>query len=180
MTINELINTMNQSKNKLLKAEQIDTFLKKELEVKEYMSIKDKKELVEDIVDTCILYENGIFKFDEIEKYIYFTMKIIEAYTNLELSDDIENDYDLLCESKLLEVIIGTFKKEYDGVSVLLQMKTDYILSRNTVEAQLGKFLDGVNDLVETFTIEMTKQIDKLDINTEDIKTLMQLINMRK
>lgn len=57
MKINELVELMNQNKNKLLKEEQTKAFLKKELNVKEYLSIKQKKELVDDIVDVSILID---------------------------------------------------------------------------------------------------------------------------
>ena len=75
MKINEFIEKMNQNKGKLLKPEQVQAFVKKELEVKEYISIKEKKQIVDDIINECILYEDGVFKFDEIDKYICFTMK---------------------------------------------------------------------------------------------------------
>ena len=111
MKIDELIKLMSNAKNKMLKADQVQALLKKHLEVKEYIGIKAKKDLVDDIVNECILYENGLFKFNDIDKYICFTMRVIEAYTNIELSDDLEEDYDLLCESKLLDTVIDTFKK---------------------------------------------------------------------
>lgn len=149
MKINAFIENMNQNKSKLLKSEQVQSFIKKELNVKEYLSIKDKKQLVNSIVNECILYEDGVFKFDEIDKYICFTMRIIAAYTNLELSDDIENDYDALCESKLLNAVIESFNGEYENIKVLLQMKCDYILSGNTIEAQLGRFFDSVLEKVD-------------------------------
>lgn len=144
MKINAFIENMNQNKSKLLKSEQVQSFIKKELNVKEYLSIKDKKQLVDSIVNECILYEDGIFKFNDIDKYICFTMRTIAAYTNIELSDDIEDDYDALCESKLLNAVIESFNGEYENVRTLLQMKCDYILSSNTIEAQLGRFFDGV------------------------------------
>lgn len=149
MKINAFIENMNQNKSKLLKSEQVQSFIKKELNVKEYLSIKDKKQLVNSIVNECILYEDGVFKFDEIDKYICFTMRTIAAYTNLELSDDIENDYDALCESKLLNAVIESFNGEYENVRTLLQMKCDYILSSNTIEAQFGRFFDGVLEKVD-------------------------------
>ena len=149
MKINAFIENMNQNKSKLLKSEQVQSFIKKELNVKEYLSIKDKKQLVDGIVNECILYEDGVFKFNDIDKYICFTMRTIAAYTNIELSDDIEDDYDALCESKLLNAVIESFNGEYENVKVLLQMKCDYILSGNTIEAQLGRFFDGVLEKVD-------------------------------
>lgn len=185
MTIKMLVELMGKNKNKLLKAEQIQLFLKRELDVKEYLSIKQKKELVQDIVNECILYDDGVFKFDDIEKYICFTMRTIKAYTNLELSDDIEADYDLLCEAKLLESVINTFKKEYDDVNVLLQMKCDFVLSSNTIEAQLGRFLDGVSEKLDVFTNNLSTKFGNFDMNNlpfgaEDLQKLMKLINMQK
>lgn len=149
MKINAFIKNINQNKSKLLKSEQVQSFIKKELNVKEYLSIKDKKQLVNSIVNECILYEDGVFKFDEIDKYICFTMRTIAAYTNLELSDDIENDYDALCESKLLNAVIESFNGEYENIKILLQMKCDYILCGNTIEAQLGRFFDSVLEKVD-------------------------------
>lgn len=181
MKINELVNIVNNNKSKLLKPEQIQSFLKKELNVREYMSIKDKKNIVGDIVNTCILYEDGVFKFDEINKYICFTMKIISAYTNLELSDDIENDYDLLCESNLLNPIINTFVGEYENVKLLLQMKCDYILSGNSVEAQFGRFLDSIQEKIESaaniFNDKVNNfDISKLPINKDDITNILDFV----
>jgi len=176
---------MGQNKNKLLKTEQIQAFLKKELNVKEYISIKGKKELVEDIINACILYEDGVFKFDDIDKYICFTMKVIEAYTDLELSADMELDYDMLCEAKLLNPVIDTFKKEYDDVNILLQMKCDYVLHDNTMEAQLGRFLDGVTEKLDVLVQALADQVNGFDINNlpisgEDLRKLMKFINMQK
>ena len=178
MKIAELVVLMNNNKTKLLKPEQIQAFLKKELNVIEYMSVKDKKSLVEDIVNECILYEDGVFKFDDFEKYICFTMKTITAYTNLELSDAMENDYDLLCKEKLLNPVIDTFIGEYENVKLLLQMKCDYILSSNSIEAQFGRLFDGVlnkvSDLAETLKNSANNfDINKLPISKEDLNKVL-------
>lgn len=185
MTTKELITLMSDSKNKMLKADQLQGILKKRLDVKEYISIKDKKELVNNIVNECILYEDGIFKFNDIDKYVCFTMRVIEAYTNLELSEDLEIDYDLLCESKLLDAVINTFKKEYDDVNILLQMQCDYVLSSNTIEAQFGRLFDGISDKLDVFVNTLANKVDDFDmsnlpINSEDLTKLMNFINIQK
>ena len=185
MTIKEFVDSINKDKNKIQKAEQLQASRKKKLEVKEYMSIKQKKELVESIVNECVLFDDGIFKFDEIEKYIVFTMKVIEAYTNLELSDDMENDYDMLCESKMLEPIISTFKKEYDDVNVLLQMKCDYILNDNNIEAQVGKFLNGLLEKLDDFASVLNAKfgdfdMGKLPVSKEELNKLIDFVDSQK
>lgn len=185
MTIREFVEFMNSPKNKMLKDEQIQAMLAKHLKVKPYLSIKDKKKLVDNIVNECILYEDGMFKFDEMEKYVCFIMKSIEAYTNLELSDDMEDDYDLLCGNNLLNPVIATFNKEYDEVNVVLQMKCDYILSGNSFEAQIGKFLSNVLDKLDSFSDVLAENLgnfdlSKLNIGKDDLAKLMEFVNMNK
>jgi len=183
MKVNQFIEYMQKSINRTMKDDQISKMVQKVLEVKKYISIKDKKDLIESIVDDCILYEDGVFKFDEIEKYVCFTMRTIAAYTNLEVSDDIEDDYDLLCESDLLNTIVNAFKDEYDSVNILLQMRCDYILSGNTIEAQLGKFLDETSDKIDTLVGALTSKVGELNlsellsnVNPENITKLLSIV----
>lgn len=185
MKINELVEFVSNSKNKLLKQAQLEEVIAKHIETKKYLPIKQKKELVESIVNECILYEDGVYKFDDIDKYICFTMRVIAAYTNLELSDDIEDDYDVLCEAGVLDMVINTFKKEYDEVNILLQMKCDYVLSSNSLEAQVGKLFDGVLEKLDIITQALANKVEGFDINNlpisgDDLSKLMQLLNMQQ
>lgn len=183
MKINEFVEKVNQNKGKLLKPEQVQAFVNKELEVKAYLSIKDKKQLVQGIAMECVLYEDGMFKFDGIDKYICFTMRTIAAYTSLELSDDIEDDYDALCEAKLLNTVIESFNGEYENVKILFQMKCDYILSGNTIEAQLGRFLGGVSEKIDVLVNALAEKVEDFDFNNlpiskDDLNKLTKFINL--
>lgn len=187
MKIKEFVEYVQKNIAKTMKDDQIGKVAQKALEVKKYMSIKDKKNLVEDIVNECVLYEDGVFKFDDIDKYVCFTMMTIEAYTSLELSDDVEDDYDMLCESGLLNHVVNTFKDEYDSVNILLQMRCDHILSGNTIEAQLGKFLGEISDKVDSFAEVLTAKIDDFNIgdvlsaiNPETVTKLLSMIQSVK
>lgn len=185
MNIRELVELANNNKNKMLKGEQFLQFLEKTLNVKKYISIKEKKLLIEDIINDCILYEDGIFKFDNIDKYITFTMRTIAAYTDLELSADMESDYDSLCSAKLLNAVIETFSGEYENVNLLLQMRCEQILYGNSTEAQFGKFLTSLSDGVDKLTDSLSAKIDKFDIknlpiNMEDIGKIMEFFNSQK
>lgn len=184
MTTKELITLMGDNRYKMMKPEQLQEVLKKKLEVKDYVSFSTKRNLVSTIVNECILYENGMFKFNDIDKYVCFTMRAIEAYTNLEI-ENLEEDYDLLCESKMLEFVINTFKKEYDDVNILLQMQCDYELSNNSIGSQVGRFLDGILEKVDVLVDSFANKVDGFDFNnlpvsSEDLSKLMQFINMQK
>lgn len=169
MKVQEFVDFMKKNTNRTMKEEQISSLVKRTLEVKSYLSIKEKKQLVEEIIEDSILYENGIFKFDNIQKYICFTMFTLVAYTNLELSDDIEDDFDLLSESKLLPILVCIIQQEYDDINLLLEMQCDYILVDNTIEAQFGKLLNGVLEKVDGI-----EQFLKSYLSNVDVKSLLK------
>ena len=81
---------MKKNINRTMKNEQILDLVQKQLEVKKYIPINEKKDLVDRIIEKCIYFENGTFRIDSIDSYVYFTMFTIDTYTNLEI-DDIEN-----------------------------------------------------------------------------------------
>lgn len=185
MKVQKFIDVIKSNKNKMLKGEQLQQLVCKTLEVKDYISIKQKKEIVDEIINECIMYEDGIFKFNDIDKYICFTMKTIAAYTNIELSMDIEDDYDALCETKLLNVVVDTFACEYENVKLLLQMKCDYILAGNNIEAQFGKFLNEILDKIDNVASVISNKIEdfdikKLPISINDLNKLMEFINSQR
>jgi len=148
--------------------------LKKDLEIKSYLGIKDKKKLIETIINDTIIYDNGLFKFNGVDQYISYTMRCVEAYTNLELSEDLEEDYDALCSSGLLPKILRTFEEEYQGVLSLLQMQCDYILVDNSVTAKLNSTLDNINKFVN----KAAESIE--NIKPEDIQKIAELIKISR
>lgn len=149
MKINEFVEYMKKNINKTMKDEQVVAAIKKAVNIKEYMSIKDKKALVDKIVAQCVHMDNGVYKVDGIQRYIYFTMYTLAAYIDIELSDDIEADYDALSESKVLPILVCMIQQEYDDVNILMQMKCDYMLEDNSVEAQIGKFLFNLSEKID-------------------------------
>lgn len=152
--------------------------IKKELEIKSYLSIKAKKELVEDIVSDTIIYDKGLYKFNQIDQIVVFTMKTIAAYSNLTLSNDLEEDYDLLCESGLLNKILKTFESEYQEVLSLLQMECDYILLDNSVTAHINGVLETIEGAINKLSDSAIGAINGL--NPNDIKNVIELVSKLK
>ena len=172
MKINESVQKVSENKTKLYnKADKnaLSNFIKQTLEVKDYISIKEKKQLVEDIVSETVMYENGLLKFNGIDQYITYVMKCIEAYTNLELSDDIEDDYDELSKTGLLEPITSVFAEEYKAVLTLLQMQCDYILMDNSISSKVGVFLTSVSSTIDKLANSLSNSVENFDINKLNI-----------
>lgn len=186
MKILEFIQAVNNNKAKLYnKADKnaLQNFIKQTLNIKSYISIKEKKQLVEDIVSETIIYENGLLKFNGIDQYIVYAMKCIEAYTDLELSDDIENDYDELSKVGLLEPITSTFAEEYKTVLTLLQMQCDYILMDNSISSKVGVFLTRLSSIIDKLANSLTNSVDnfdisKLNIDKKDIEKITEFLQI--
>ena len=184
MKINEFVQKVNANKTKLYnKADKnaLSNFIKQTLEVKDYISIKEKKQLVEDIVSETVMYENGLLKFNGIDQYITYVMKCIEAYTNLELSDDIEDDYDELSKTGLLEPITSVFAEEYKAVLTLLQMQCDYILMDNSISSKVGVFLTSVSSTIDKLANSLSNSVEnfdisKLNIDKKDIEKITEFL----
>lgn len=183
MRVNELVDFMNS--NKAMNDKQRFELLKKHLNVKGYLGVKDKKDIVSNIINKTIIYSDGVYKFNEFDKYVTYIIYTIDSYTDLELSQDIEDDYDALCKSGLLNAVINTFKTEYDEIGVMLEMECDYLLSENNIESQIARFLDGINDKLDMFSNMLAKtigdfDINKLPISLDDIEKIKQLANIKK
>ena len=157
---------------------QQDDKIKKDLEVKSYLGIKAKRKLIEDIVDETVIYENGLLKFNGVEQYVVYTMRCIEAYTNLELSDDLEEDYDALCSCGLLAKILRTFDDEYQSVLSLLQMQCDYVLMDNSVTSKINVVLNSMTDTLNKISDGVEKKMN--EINPEDLQKVTELLSTLK
>lgn len=178
MKINEFVKKVTTKGYMPATVEQQTEKLKKDLEVKSYLSIKDKRKLVEQIIDDTIIYDSGLFKFNGIDQYIYHNMRCIEAYTNLELSDDMEDDYDLLCQSGLMNKILSTFENEYTEVLSLLQMQCDYILMDNSVASKVNTLLVSATNAINKLADAAEKSFK--DIKPEDVQKITELISIMK
>ena len=172
MKIEEFVKIMNENKSKLYSrtdANAVMNFVKKTLEVKEYLSLQEKKDLISNIIDASIIYENSMYKFDEIDKYVHLVMLSINAYTNIELSDDIEADYDELCKNGLLTMIIDSFKDEYKAVMMLLDMQCNYILADNAIGAKLGAFVESLSKNMDSLAGVLKTKVEAMDFDMSNI-----------
>lgn len=164
-------------------------YLRKELELKEYIPFADKRELCKTVIDTCCTKEGGLIKVDSVTRYIIFTISIISKYTNLEFNSGEEYDsldeYDMLCEAGLLNPILALIGEEYATCNNMLNMMMDDVIANNnTVEAvlghNLGKVSDSLDDLIGAFADkveEMELDLSQIDIEKFDkLKGLFDLI----
>lgn len=185
MKIKEFVEIMEANKSKIYSktdANAMSNFIKKTLEVKEYLPLQEKKDLISKIIDTSIIYENSMYKFDEIDKYVHLVMFSIAAYTNVELSDDVENDYDELCKNGLLDTVVDTFRGEYQSVMMLLNMQCNYILEDNAFGAKLGAFVEGLSKNIDSLVGVLKTKVESMDfdISNLDLNNIQSLLEKFK
>lgn len=153
MIIAEFVKDFKDKKiqNTKLNEHAVEEYITKTLEVKTYLPFTTKRTIAEMVARGSMDEIDGVKKHDAISSYVSFIVAMIQSHTNLQFNDPIE-DYDLLAESGLLPLIIGTFNSDYNECDVLLKMAIAYELEGNNVTSLIGKFLNGILDRLDDFS----------------------------
>lgn len=178
MKISEFVNNFIDKKvmNTAINQNAVSDYLKKELEVKDYVPFAEKRDLCARVLEACNTKDDsGLVKVDSISRYILFTISIISKYTNLEFSSGEEeidslDEYDMLCQNNLLNPILDIIGGEYTTCNNMLNMMMDDIVSNNnTVEnvvgTVLGKFSDSLDELVSA----LANKVESMDLDLSQI-----------
>lgn len=187
MKISEFVKNFIDKKvmNTAINQNAVSDYLKKELEVKDYVPFAEKRNLCARVLEVCNTKDDsGLVKVDSISRYILFTIAIISKYTNLEFSSGEEeidslDEYDMLCQNNLLNPILDIIGGEYVTCNNMLNMMMDDIVSNNnTVEnvvgTVLGKFSDSLDELVSALANKV--ESTDLDLSQIDIDKYTGLI----
>lgn len=177
MTIKEFINDFKSKKimNTKIDTDAVSKYLKKELEVKNYVPFVEKRELCERVLNACnVKDENGLVKVDSVSRYIIFTLSVISKYTNLEFSSGKEFDsldeYDMLCQANLLNPILDVIGAEYTTCNNMLNMMMDDIVSNNnTVENVVGTILSRIGDSIDEFISVIADKVESMNLDLSQI-----------
>lgn len=187
MKISEFVKNFIDKKvmNTAINQNAVSDYLKKELEVKDYVPFAEKRDLCARVLEVCNTKDDsGLVKVDSVSRYILFTIAIISKYTNLEFSSGEEeidslDEYDMLCQNNLLNPILDIIGGEYVTCNNMLNMMMDDIVSNNnTVEnvvgTVLGKFSDSLDELVSALANKV--ESTDLDLSQVDIDKYTGLI----
>ena len=186
MKVTEFVNEFKNKKiqNTQIAPNAVSEYIKKILEVKDYISFAEKRELCASVIDASCNKKNGIVTVDSVSRYILFTVTILTKYTNLEFNTDEEMDsldeYDLLCREGLLDEILDVIGQEYVKCNNLLNMMLqDVIDNNNTIEAVLAGFSNDIVERIGDITDALSYKINEmnLDLSQIDIDKIMPLLD---
>lgn len=152
---------------------------------KTYISYLDKKRIAEEVINLSVEYDHGFIQFDSYKKYISFIFAVIEAHTNLCFADNWDDkiqEYDALCENELLDVIIDTFRKDYECSFDILDMMCDDLLKNNSVEASVAKLVNSISENLDVFIGALSDRLGDFDVEKIipkdlDLDKLQELLN---
>lgn len=190
MTIQNFIKDFREKKviNTQIAPNAVADYLKRTLEIKDYLPFAEKRELCANVLNSCNEKdENGLVKVDSVSRYIVFTISIISEYTNLEFSsgEDTEFDsldeYDMLCQADLLNPILDVIGAEYATCNnILNMMMSDIEANNNTIENVVASILGRVGDSVDDFIAVLADKVESLnlDLNQVDINKYKWLIEL--
>ena len=116
----------------------MESFIKKHI-VNKYIPFLEKSVICDGIIDACSYIKDGdnkIVKINSTNRYLFFTMKLIESYTDIEFTIDEENniatEYDKLNEVGAISVLISAIpESEYSEFSTILNMKMDDLMDND-------------------------------------------------
>ena len=155
------------------------------INVKEYLPINEKREVIDLIIARCSEYEEGNVLLNGVELYIIFHIKFIEAYTDIEFTSNYYDDYDALTANGLLDMIINEALPEYNRMTEMLILQKEYVLAQNSLEAQVGRFLGDLSYQFGKFVDNIGEKIsgmnlEDIDVNQDDVNKILQFVDKIK
>lgn len=155
----------NNIQNTKINEHAVEDYIRKKLEIKEYIPFTEKCKIIEVVVGKSIVEENGVKRVDPISQYISFVIAMLVAHTSLDITrDNPISDYDTLCETGLLEPIVMLFQKDYDECKVVLDMLVSQVLEDNNFNVIVGKFLNGILAHIDVFATTLKESMGNVDI----------------
>lgn len=127
------------------------------IEVKQYLSIKDKIEIVENVINSASINKYGL---NHIEIELLFDLEIIYKYANITITEKQKEDIMALYDTLQINGILSTVK-ELIPLQELATLESYLYRSVGAVE----KYLNSVKGLLET----ISQDYDSTKLNIEEL-----------
>ena len=184
ITVKEFIEKSKGVQNTTYKPNAVAEHIRNTLEIKPYLPFVEKREMCAKVLDGSCRYVGGIVEMDSVSRYLLFTMSIISKYTNLEFenTDDLDeiDQYDMLCQSGLLNEILSVIGGEYETCNnILNMMMADLDTNNNNVAAVVNNALQELVGYVGNLASVLSDKVKdmQLDLNQIDIDKIMGVID---
>ena len=178
MKIKEFVKALENSENTVSKL----------VAAKKYIPSAEKVRIAKEAIDVSVEYDRGFAKFDSYKRHLAFLLNMIEAHTDLQFADNWDDkiqEYDMLCENELIDVIVGMFRRDYDESSDMLYMMCDDMLADNSIEASVAKLAQSISENLDVFVGALSDKLENIDIEKIipkdlDLNKLQRILNKFK
>ncbi len=152
MTVEFFINQYRTSNNS-------EEMISKHIKEKQYISFQDK-------IDDCFYIikqscwkttDNGaIFWIDRCRQFYLFALKLIERYTDIEISEDLSKslqEFDTLNKEGLIDILLSKIpQKEHIEYDRLLNITfEDEVTNNQSIVSYFSRMVDGIKDTLFDF-----------------------------
>ena len=161
MNINEFIGYYKMSKDKKAECE-------KHIKESKYVPYLTKITECDNIVRVTMEKEPGMYVQNTPGRYLYFNMKLISIYTDIEMTMEnglqLTENYDLLNECGALDILIDCIPKhEFKEFSTLLSMCVDdYMANNRDFTSYIDKKWESLMQLALN-SVETENKLDQED-----------------
>lgn len=163
MNIDKFIKAYKETNNK-------EVFWKKHLKTK-YVDVLTKQIYAKNIVRTCnhivIDKDREVYKSNSLNTYIFFTMKLVELYTDIDFPEkdvNISEMYDKLNEPGIIDEFLKVLPpREYSEFKTILNMENDDLYKN---EYSVSALLYSIKETLSMSSEVFSKVLDDTDFST--------------
>lgn len=146
-----------------------------EIEVKEYLPITEKLDIISNIINDCLEENLNFYNPGKVE--VYEVLYIIEAYTNISFTakqkEERKRIYDIIISSGLAKTIISAISdEEINAIESLLIQALDNIYKYHNSAAGI---IEQLNINQDTMGIELENVLSQIVDNPEAVTLLRNL-----
>jgi hypothetical protein len=145
-----------------------DNFWKKHIKTK-YIGIETKQVYAKSIANACNhikIDEKQVYKQNTFNTYIFFIMKLVELYTDIDFPEDsnfnVAEYYDKLNKVGLIDEFVNVIKKEYNEFQNILKMETDDLYQN---EYSVSALLYSIRDTFSMGSEVLGSVLDNVDFS---------------
>lgn len=162
-----------------------------DLEIKSYIPLIQKKNIIENIINISFVEENGIYKIDYVMKELFTILGVFINYTNKEIPElyidknlNIEKAFELY--DYLIELgIYDNLVLKIDDIAALLDLLENEVIQKKDILNSIeGILANGINKLIEKLPsdkelIKMAKSLTKdlSKLNPEKMKYVNDVVS---
>lgn len=146
-----------------------------EIEIKNYLSIQEKKELALLVNGNSFLGEGDLKLYDKTIEDVMLCYLIVREYTNINLMKDEFEFYDCMKASGLLDIILGHIaESELDYIKELIESRKqdDYRIMK--LRGMLGHKFEGLLDILISKIDDVADTVKNFD--PEKLTTLLDFM----